>query len=170
MKYSGIRRLTSAILAFSLVAQLIVIPPAAAKVRRELVEKRTRFTRTFYNGDGTYDFESFTTPIHYFDAASKRFEPVDATLEEATTTAGRRVWRNTANEFSFDLPTRLGKDWVSFETTQASVRYRPASRLNASPAEPRSPRARSSRWTARSSSTRAPSREPRSNTARCSRA
>ncbi len=133
MKSRRLRSLLSFGVAVALTAQMVTIAPAYAvtRPRAELASKRTRFSRTFDNGDGTFDYEGYTTPINYVDAVSGAFEPIDESLVDSSTGSSTSVWRNAANQFHFSLPKKLAGGWISFETTAATLSYRPASRASA---------------------------------------
>jgi RHS repeat-associated protein len=121
----------SCVLSVCLVAGSVGIPTAYAApakpqpVRREVVEKRTAFSKAYDNGDGTYTYEAYPNPVHFRDEASGRYLPVDSSLEETGPATGRR-WRNRANAFDVSLPANLGQSgWVSIETSRGAVSMRP---------------------------------------------
>jgi len=89
------RRIVAVALTFALLANVVQIAPAAAAVpepkpvRRELEDKRTAFSRTWDNGDGTRTFETYFEPLHFRDLASGAWLPIDTSLEETLTPTGR---------------------------------------------------------------------------------
>jgi hypothetical protein len=102
--------------------------------RHEVVEKRTAVSRTYSNGDGTYDLEMHVGAINYFDKKSRRYEPIDSTLREVSGDDGPG-WENVANSFRVMLPKKLGKGWASVEQDGVSVRFRPTNRVVAGGAQ-----------------------------------
>jgi len=117
--------------------------PKEKPVPREVVERRGTHSKTLDNGDGTYTYQSFMTPIHYRAPGSSTFEPIDSTLEPTDVQSGAygsdsgdgaaatqsRGWKNRANRFALTLPEHLGEQWASVETSQARVAWRPASSI-----------------------------------------
>ena len=103
------------------------MPEAAPNIVQELVEKRTATSREYLLSNGVTRVQYHSGPIHYRDAETGRFEPIDATLDTATVD-GREVARNRANAFTLTLPGRLDDDAVSLKHDGISVRIRPARR------------------------------------------
>lgn len=76
--------------------------PSAASLSRtaaptEVVSKRTAYSDTYDNHDGTYATQLSTGPINYVPSGSKTFQPIDTTLSDVAGGNGRVRASHMAN-------------------------------------------------------------------------
>jgi RHS repeat-associated protein len=100
---------------------------AAPQGRVEVPRLRTRYSRTYAVGDGTFEAQVSTGPINFQDA-SGAWQPIDNTLVASTETG--YAWRNKANRYTVSLPANLagapiriqrGSVWLSFRLVGANA-------------------------------------------------
>ncbi len=104
---------------------------------RELPERRTESSREYLLSNGNTRVEYHSGPIHYRDRATGRFEPIDATLEDAVVD-GEPASVSRANSFRLALPVLLGTAAVSIETSECAVSITPARGVRSGEATPSS--------------------------------
>jgi hypothetical protein len=88
---------------------------------RELTERRTEFSRTYYNADGTFTAQISPRPI-YFKAPDGSFQTINTALT-ATTRAGF-VAANESNVLRAYLPGNAA-GWVRVESGGTAMAFRP---------------------------------------------
>lgn len=111
---------------------------AGGKLGRELVNLRTRTSRTYVDAHGTRTARIFTGSVNY-KAADGTWKPIDNTLLQSG-----QGFRNRAGQYTAGMPNSLGDGpvtirrddrWISFElqdaggtptTSGAGIRYRDA--------------------------------------------
>ncbi|MCE5190430.1 MAG: DNRLRE domain-containing protein [Actinomycetia bacterium] len=131
-------RALSLVLSFALTLSTIQVAPAYASpspmppARRELVDKRTQFSKTYDNRDGTFTYESYLEPIHFANNETGIFDEIDSSLEETVTSEGRG-YKNRRNGFAVFLPETVAEQTVSISDDLGSIRLRPKGRLGEAP-------------------------------------
>lgn len=112
--------------AFGMGAPLSFATPAPSKpapVPHEVVSKRDAFSRTVDNGDGSFTFQSGFSPLNY-KASDGSFQPIDPSLQSTSGPSGIG-WANRGDWVRTALPSRISSGFVSLETSQGRVSWRP---------------------------------------------
>jgi len=114
-----------------LTGNVVFVAPAAAVEatlqRVELTDKRTAYSKTYDNRDGTYTFESYLEPVHYMDTSAGTWDEIDESLVETTTPQGRG-FTNTANGFSLFLPETVADQPVRISGEVGTIEITPVGR------------------------------------------
>ena len=114
-----------------LLGGVVYVAPATAAERTlprvELADKRTSFSKTYDNRDGTYTYESYLEPVHYMDRATGMWEEIDRSLVETTTPRGVG-YANKANSFSVFLPQTVADQPVCISGDGTSIEMTPVGR------------------------------------------
>ena len=103
-------------------------PEPPPQPRTEVVANRTTHSKTYQLDDGTFETELFAQPVHYADESTSTLLVIDPSLDETLTAKGKE-YRTRANNFTVSLPENITSRWVSVESTQGRVAFRPASRV-----------------------------------------
>lgn len=93
-----------------------------AAVAGEVLDKRTEFSRTLKNKDGSFTVQSFTGPIHFKDKRGD-WRQVEGALV-ASDKPGYAV-RNKAHRFGVNIKDRLGPEAIELDTDQGTYTLSP---------------------------------------------
>lgn len=90
---------------------------------KEIVSKRSLFTKQFSNEDGSYTLKIYSSPIHYFDNETKTIEEIDNTFTSLESTS--KVKKNSMNlELQNELTPNKKLFTLENNHHQISVEYR----------------------------------------------
>lgn len=81
--------------------------------RKEIITKRSKYTKHFRNDDGTYTMELNLCPIHYFDDSTKQYEEINNNFvetEDSFSIKGNSFKLNFAKEMTEDNLCRIKND------------------------------------------------------------
>lgn len=102
------------------------------KQRKELIAKRSAYSKTFRNMDGTTTVQVSSVPVHYRTAGGA-WEVIDTTLENAASEVdedGEEYgFKVVKNAFQTYLPKR-GRGWVTLKSGQSSIAFKLISNSN----------------------------------------
>lgn len=93
-----------------------------AEVANEVLDKRTEYSRTLKNKDGSFTVQSFTGPIHFKDSKGD-WEQVESALV-ASDKAGYAL-KNKAHSFGIEIKDQLGPDAIALEVPAGSYTLSP---------------------------------------------
>ena len=96
------------------------------KDRIELIEKRTAYTKTYRNDDGTDTVTFSSSPIHYLNEAGKWAE-IDPALEDSTVETNEDgellAYKSEKNVFKTYFPKK-GNGWVRLRQGKSSLEFK----------------------------------------------
>jgi len=93
------------------------IPPEFKNNRVEIISKRTRYSKTFLNPDGTKTYEAYLTPIHFKNEKGE-WEDIDDTV---VFSKDRNFFENKANSFKVKIPREILDEDLSFSFTLKEI-------------------------------------------------
>ncbi len=103
-----------------LAADIGEIPNKLPAARLELTGKRTEYSTTYLNPDGSFTAEIYAQPQFYQDSADKKWKKIDNSLKPSAKRVG--TYENAANDVSAKFADQAGTgDLVSVEKNGTSI-------------------------------------------------